>query len=108
VELSSGVATRRDLLVPFRGPEVHGYFQSTIPRRSVPGHLLADFLRDPSGALAIGERRLKKRTSSFWPIFVLPQSVPDPIEPFNRIVYCLNSGIMTGAVTPTAKVHRHA
>jgi ABC-type transporter lipoprotein component MlaA/pimeloyl-ACP methyl ester carboxylesterase len=39
-------------------------------------------------------------------IVVLPKSVPDPIEPVNRIVYAFNKGIMTGAVKPTAKVYR--
>ncbi len=37
---------------------------------------------------------------------MLPKSVPDPIEPFNRIVYAFNKGLMTGAVKPTAKVYR--
>jgi ABC-type transporter lipoprotein component MlaA/pimeloyl-ACP methyl ester carboxylesterase len=37
---------------------------------------------------------------------ILPESVPDPIEPFNRGVYALNKGIMTGMVKPTAKVYR--
>ena len=37
---------------------------------------------------------------------VLPKSVPDPIEPVNRIVYAFNKGLMTGAVKPTAKVYR--
>jgi ABC-type transporter lipoprotein component MlaA/pimeloyl-ACP methyl ester carboxylesterase len=39
-------------------------------------------------------------------IVVLPESVPDPIEPVNRIVYAFNKGLMTGAVKPTAKVYR--
>jgi ABC-type transporter lipoprotein component MlaA/pimeloyl-ACP methyl ester carboxylesterase len=39
-------------------------------------------------------------------IVVLPGSVPDPIEPVNRIVYGFNKGLMTGAVKPTAKVYR--
>jgi ABC-type transporter lipoprotein component MlaA/pimeloyl-ACP methyl ester carboxylesterase len=39
-------------------------------------------------------------------IVVLPKSVPDPIEPVNRIVYAFNKGLMTGAVKPTAKVYR--
>ena len=39
-------------------------------------------------------------------IVVLPKSVPDPIEPFNRIVYAFNKGLMTGVVKPTAKVYR--
>jgi ABC-type transporter lipoprotein component MlaA/pimeloyl-ACP methyl ester carboxylesterase len=39
-------------------------------------------------------------------IVVLPKSVPDPIEPVNRMVYALNKGIMTGVVKPTAQVYR--
>ena len=39
-------------------------------------------------------------------IVVLPKSVPDPIEPVNRIVYAFNKGLMTGVVKPTAKVYR--
>ena len=37
---------------------------------------------------------------------VLPKSVPDPLEPVNRVVYSINKGIMTGVVKPTAKVYR--
>ncbi|MCX6913712.1 MAG: MlaA family lipoprotein, partial [Verrucomicrobia bacterium] len=39
-------------------------------------------------------------------IVVLPKSVPDPIEPLNRIVYAFNKGLMCGVVKPTAKVYR--
>jgi len=38
---------------------------------------------------------------------VLPESVSDPIEPFNRGIYAFNNGILTGLVKPTAKVYRH-
>ena len=37
---------------------------------------------------------------------MLPESVPDPIEPINRVLYGLNNGIMNGAVKPTAKIYR--
>jgi ABC-type transporter lipoprotein component MlaA len=37
---------------------------------------------------------------------VLPKSVPDPLEPVNRVVYSINKGIMTGVVKPTAKAYR--
>jgi ABC-type transporter lipoprotein component MlaA len=37
---------------------------------------------------------------------VLPKSVPDPLEPVNRVIYSINKGIMTGLVKPTAKVYR--
>ena len=37
---------------------------------------------------------------------VLPASVPDPMEPMNRIIWAVNQGIMTGLVKPTSKVYR--
>ena len=39
-------------------------------------------------------------------VVVLPESVPDPLEPANRIIYAFNKGLMTGAVKPTAKIFR--
>ena len=41
---------------------------------------------------------------------VLPKSVPDPIEPVNRIVYSFNKGLMTGrgqADRQSLSAHRH-
>ena len=37
---------------------------------------------------------------------VLPKSVPDPIEPFNRVMWSLNKGLMTGVMKPTSRVYR--
>ena len=37
---------------------------------------------------------------------VLPKSVPDPIEPFNRAMWVFNKGFMTGVVKPTSRVYR--
>lgn len=37
---------------------------------------------------------------------VLPKSVPDPFEPFNRGMWAFNRGLMTDAIKPTAKVYR--
>ena len=37
---------------------------------------------------------------------VLPKSVPDPIEPVNRVMWAFNKGLMTGFVKPTSKVYR--
>ena len=37
---------------------------------------------------------------------VLPKSVPDPIEPFNRVMWAFNKGLMTDVVKPTSKVYR--
>lgn len=37
---------------------------------------------------------------------VLPASVPDPIEPFNRAMWDFNKGLMTEVVKPTSRVYR--
>ena len=36
----------------------------------------------------------------------LPPSVPDPIEPFNRVIWAFNKGVMTGVIKPTSRVYR--
>src|SRR3954451_16800123 len=36
----------------------------------------------------------------------LPASVPDPLEPFNRLVYGFNKVLMTDAVMPTTRIYR--
>lgn len=38
---------------------------------------------------------------------VLPKSVPDPLEPFNRVVWAFNQGVMTSVIKPTSKVYRY-
>ena len=37
---------------------------------------------------------------------VLPKSVPDPIEPFNRVMWAFNRGLMTDVIKPTSRVYR--
>jgi ABC-type transporter lipoprotein component MlaA/pimeloyl-ACP methyl ester carboxylesterase len=37
---------------------------------------------------------------------VLPKSVPDPIEPFNRLMWGFNKAVMTDVVKPTSRVYR--
>lgn len=37
---------------------------------------------------------------------VLPKSVPDPIEPFNRLMWSFNKGVMTDIIKPTSTVYR--
>ena len=44
--------------------------------------------------------------SSAAEIVVLPKSVPDPIEPFNRVMWEFNKGLMTGVIRPTSRVYR--
>ena len=44
--------------------------------------------------------------SSAPEIVVLPKSVHDPIEPFNRIMWDFNEAVMTGVIKPTSRVYR--
>ncbi len=37
---------------------------------------------------------------------VLPESVPDPIEPLNRVIWAFNNGVMTTVIEPTSRVYR--
>ncbi len=37
---------------------------------------------------------------------VLPEGVPDPIEPFNRVMWEFNRAMLVGVVKPTSKVYR--
>jgi len=37
---------------------------------------------------------------------VIPKSVPDPIEPLNRVMWGFNKAVMTGVVKPTSRVYR--
>ncbi len=37
---------------------------------------------------------------------VLPPSVPDPLEPFNRVMWGFNKAVMTGVIKPTGRVYR--
>lgn len=37
---------------------------------------------------------------------VLPQSVPDPLEPLNRVMWAFNKGVMTRVIKPTSKAYR--
>lgn len=39
-------------------------------------------------------------------VIVLPASVPDPLEPVNRVVWEFNKGLLAGVVQPTSKVYR--
>ena len=38
---------------------------------------------------------------------VLPKSVPDPLEPLNRVMWAFNKGVMTSVIKPTSKVYRY-
>src|SRR5580658_8291137 len=37
---------------------------------------------------------------------VLPKSVPDPLEPVNRVLWAFNKGLLSDVIKPTSKVYR--
>ena len=39
-------------------------------------------------------------------LVVLPPSVPDPIEPFNRVMWGFNKAVMSDVIKPTSRVYR--
>ena len=39
-------------------------------------------------------------------VVVLPKSVPDPLEPFNRLMWDFNVALMTDVIKPTSRVYR--
>ena len=47
------------------------------------------------------------RVTNHASLVVLPKSVPDPLEPFNRVMWGFNKGIMRGVVKPTSRVYRY-
>ena len=49
---------------------------------------------------------LSSRSPTDLESVVLPKSVPDPIEPFNRAMWDFNVGLMTDVIKPTSRVYR--
>ena len=45
-------------------------------------------------------------SSSVTDTVVLPKSVPDPIEPLNRVIWALNQRVMIGIIKPTSRLYR--
>ena len=59
----------------------------------------AGFTRPPAADLP-------RRSQTAAETVVLPKSVPDPIEPLNRVMWAFNKGLMTGVIKPTSRVYR--
>ncbi|HLX96260.1 MAG TPA: VacJ family lipoprotein [Verrucomicrobiae bacterium] len=49
---------------------------------------------------------LPRRSQTASEMVVLPPSVPDPLEPLNRVMWGFNKALMTGVIKPTSKVYR--
>jgi ABC-type transporter lipoprotein component MlaA len=55
---------------------------------------------------AQGQESVVGHTTLAAETVVLPKSVPDPIEPLNRVMWAFNKGLMTGVIKPTSRVYR--
>ena len=55
---------------------------------------------------ATGFTNQESRITDHESLVVLPKSVPDPIEPFNRVMWGFNVGLMTDIIKPTSRVYR--
>jgi len=49
---------------------------------------------------------LSRRSQTEAGTVILPKSIPDPLEPFNRVMWGFNKGLMTGVIKPTSRVYR--
>jgi ABC-type transporter lipoprotein component MlaA len=49
---------------------------------------------------------LSRRSQTEAETVVLPKSVPDPIEPVNRVMWGFNKALMTGVIKPSSRVYR--
>jgi len=68
--------------------------------------LAASSLAQTTASVPAGPSRTAARRAGVGETVVLPESVPDPIEPVNRVIYAFNKGAMVALVKPTAKVYR--
>ncbi len=49
---------------------------------------------------------LSRRSQTNAETVILPTSVPDPLEPLNRVMWGFNKALMTGVIKPTSRVYR--
>lgn len=70
------------------------------------GSLVTSSLAQTASAIPTAPVRSATLHGSGAESVVLPKSVPDPIEPFNRVMWGFNRGLMTDFVKPTSRVYR--
>ncbi len=58
------------------------------------------------GSFAHGQEPVSTSTELPAETVVLPKSVPDPVEPLNRVVWGFNKALMTDIIRPTSKLYR--
>ena len=67
--------------------------------------LTADSRAQTTGSVSTNSIRILNPAPAAETV-VLPRSVPDPIEPVNRVLWAVNEGILIGVVQPTGKAYR--
>ena len=55
---------------------------------------------------AINSTNHESQIADHASLIVLPKSVPDPLEPVNRVMWDFNVGLMTGVIKPTSRAYR--
>ncbi len=70
------------------------------------GGLVASSQAETSPAISTNPLPVSSPQPTAAETVVLPQSVPDPLEPLNRVMWAFNKGLMTDAIKPTSKVYR--
>jgi ABC-type transporter lipoprotein component MlaA len=76
--------------------------------RSLPTIALSCFFVADSAAQTLSTNSIgvSQPNTATVETVVLPKSVPDPVEPVNRVVWAFNRGLMTGVIKPTARGYR--
>jgi ABC-type transporter lipoprotein component MlaA len=70
------------------------------------GGLIASSVAQPSPLVSTNILPVSNPHQTTAETVVLPKSVPDPLEPFNRVMWAFNKALMTDAIKPTSRVYR--
>lgn len=70
------------------------------------GNLIASSWAQPLSTVSANASHVSNPLQITAETVVLPKSVPDPIEPVNRVMWSFNKGLMIGVVKPTSRVYR--
>ncbi|HTD65069.1 MAG TPA: VacJ family lipoprotein [Candidatus Limnocylindria bacterium] len=68
--------------------------------------LIANSPAQTAHSLPTNSISVSKTPTAVAQAVVLPQSIPDPLEPLNRATWAFNRGLMTGVIKPTARGYR--
>jgi ABC-type transporter lipoprotein component MlaA/pimeloyl-ACP methyl ester carboxylesterase len=81
-------------------------FRRLVLAVALGGGLMASSRAQTSPATATNAAPQTNAQSNPAEMVVLPKSVPDPLEPINRVIWGFNKAVMTGVIKPTSRVYR--